>query len=584
MSQLFDLIIEDKEVKEVKEEVKEVKEVKENKENKEITDLKIQTGYGQKISLNVVNNIKPLLEQYTKEHKGGFIYGGNTKSGQDYFTSLGTSDFSDNKFDPNTIYWWASGGKILTGLVIAKMLEEGIIRPDTPLYTLNKTFSGKGTYYKSIKVIDKVTFPLNPASYEATIDTFDWEMVTVSDLIHLNIGLINDFIVCGAPGVLLFNPISGISDEIISNNSIQGLGAYIQSATYLLKMLSGNPIGISTRIYSGENVESVLKNYLEVLIHANTSGILPLIAKPGVYTNYNIPYGTRGLPTSYDTSYLFLGAIIDPALKKAGYINYADYARKKFFEPMSMNNSWLIVQEIVPLNKVDKLAGYSWRRSPVLGLTQVFDINNPQTWGGFGCSDEYRKLACFSIAGPLVWSNDPLFESDSISKYFKLAYNTTAYPELQTISNAPLISSIEDFSKLIKMVCNRGFYGTKQIIKTETWNYLIGTKVPSTASTISAFPYPFSREINSSYAWSLGFARINRDLNNETIYGFDETTCFWAGLTGCYYIFDYYTGNYLIYGMPESILSSGTLDIPFIGTPSYSEKITSNFLIAQIKD
>lgn len=136
------------------------------------------------------------------------------------------------------------------------------------------------------------------------------------------------------------------------------------------------------------------------------------------------------------------------------------------------------------------------------------------------------------------------------------------------------------------MITNRGFYKQKQIIKTESFNYLIGIKIPSTSSSINPLPYPISRDLNSnsSYGWALGFGRTNRDLSNQTTYGFDETTCFWAGLSGCSFMFDFYTGNYLFYGMPESNLSSGTFDIKFIGTPNYSNEITENFLRKQIAD
>lgn len=543
-------------------------------------NLKIQTGYGQTISPNVKSYITPLLENYAKEHKGGFIYGGNIKSSQSYFTSTGTGDNKDNKITKDSIYWWASSSKIFTGLVITKMIEESIISPYTKLYELNKLFVGKGTYYTSIKIINSSTFPFDPSSYEFQTDTFNWDDVTLSDLIHMNIGLITDYIVVGALGPITFSPEA--KQQILADGSIQSLGTYIQLATYFYRMISGNPIGLESRIYAGEKSQDVLVDYLEKLIDANKSGILPLISKPNTYITYNLPYGLRGIPSSYDTSYLFVGSVLDPALKKAGYKNYADYARKKFFIPMNMKNSWIVQQEVIPQCKFDKIIDTSWRRAPTLGLTQNFDINNPSTWFGFACSSEYRNASSGNPKGPLVWSQDKLYENDGLSKMFSSIYNTTPYPNLQAVTNAPLVSSISDYSKLIKMVCNRGFYKDKQILKTESWNYLIGVKIPPVSITTSS-PYPINRDELSSQSWAMGFGRINRDLSNITTYGYDETSCFWAGLSGCYYLFDYYTGNYVIYGMPESRLSSGTLDIPGLGTPAYNAKITSEFLIKQIK-
>ena len=549
---------------------------------KEINDLKIQVGYGQKISPDMNLLIKPSLNEYAFSHKGAFIFGGNIKSNQDYFSSTGTSSITDTEFTKDSIYWWASAGKMFTGLVLAKMIEESLVDPDVKLCKINNVFKGKGTYFTSIKVLDENTFPFNKESYITTIDTFNWDDVTLTDLIHMGIGLINDFIVCGALYVPTFDDRSGLKKTVLENGSVQALGSYIQASTFFLKMINGNPIGLATRLYSGEDYQNILSDYLEKIIEANISGELPLFSKPGTYLSNLLPYETRGIPNAYDNSYLFLGAIIDPILKKNFYHNFADYARKKFFIPLEMNNSWIFPQEVVPDDKFDKIVGTSWRRSPVLGLTAKFNINDQSTWAGFGCDPEYRIFSSGVPSGLLVWSNNKLFESDGISKFFKPIYTNTAFPQLQALTNAPLISSIEDFGKLIKFVCNRGFYQNKQIIKTETWNYLIGIKIPITSSSLNPLPYPYDRDNEVSSGWAMGFARTNRDLSNNTIYGFDETTCWWSGLSGCSFMFDYYTGNYLYYGMPESRLSSGTFNIPIIGTPNYSNKITSKFLITQI--
>jgi CubicO group peptidase (beta-lactamase class C family) len=549
---------------------------------KQISDLQIQVGYGQKISPNINSRIQPALNEYAFSHKGAFILGGNVKSEQDYFASVGSSSINDTEFTKDSIYWWASCSKILTGLVLVKMIEESLITPDVKLSKINNVFRGKGTYYTSIKVIDEKTFPFNEQSYISTIDTFNWEDVTLTDLIHMGIGLINDFIVCGALYFITFNDNSGLKKSVLEDGSVQALGSYIQAAKFFLNMINGKPIGVSTRLYYGEEYQNILLNYLEKIIEANIKGELPLFSKPGSYVKNILPYETRGIPNGYDYSYLFLGSVLDPVLKKNSYRNYADYARKKFFIPLDMNDSWIFPQESVPFNKINNIVGTSWRRSPILGLTDKFDINDQSTWAGYGCDPEYRNLSGNIPSGLLVWSNDKLFESDGISNFFKPLYTNKSFPELQALTNAPLLSSITDYGKLIKMVCNRGFYNNKQIIKTESWNYLIGIKIPITSSSLNPFPYPFNRDNLISSGWALGFGRINRDLSNETIYGFDETTCWWGGLSGCSFMFDYYTGNYLYYGMPESTLSSGTLNIPIIGSPNYSNKITSKFLIIQI--
>ena len=55
---------------------------------KDIANLKIQTGYGQKIYSESKFYVKSELEKYTNEHKGGFFYGGNIKSNQSLFEEV----------------------------------------------------------------------------------------------------------------------------------------------------------------------------------------------------------------------------------------------------------------------------------------------------------------------------------------------------------------------------------------------------------------------------------------------------------------------------------------------------------------
>ena len=102
------------------------------------------------------------------------------------------------------INWWASAGKILTGLVLTKMIEESIISPTTTLFSLDPRYTGKGTYFTSITITNTAAFPFT-GSYTFTTETFDWETITVSDLIHMNIGLTTDFTVLGASFPVLCN-------------------------------------------------------------------------------------------------------------------------------------------------------------------------------------------------------------------------------------------------------------------------------------------------------------------------------------------------------------------------------------------
>ena len=548
---------------------------------KQIDDIKIHIGYGQTISKNIYNNILLSLEQYENNHEGAFIHGGNSKSNQSFFSGIGKSSVN-SEFNENSIMWWASGGKLLTGLVCTKMIEENIITPSSTLYSINKIFDGIGTYYTNIEVLNKDTFPFDVNSYKATTNTFNWKDITINDLLHLNIGLSTDFIICADLFVLLFTPGFGIREQILADNSVIGLGAYLQTATYFTQMIQGNALNVASKLYSGYTIEDTLSTYLKDIIYANCSGLLPLFCKPATYSKNVLPYGTNGLPSAYDTGYLFLGAILDPSLKIAGYKNYAEYARIKFFEPLAMDNSYVVPQEVVPESKRANIINSSFRRATSLGLTQVFDINDIKTWSGYGCDPKYSTYNNSDPIGKLVWIND--YPDDGISKILGCMYNNIAYPELQVLTNAPLMSSIKDYGKLLCLLSNNGYYNGKMILKPESFNYLISPKIPITSSSVQSFPYPYDNFNNTNDNWCMGFARINRDLTSYTTYGFSNYTLLWDGFSGISFYINFETGTWFVYGIPESILSSGTIPIPYIGSPAYSDELTSNFLINIMKD
>jgi hypothetical protein len=520
------------------------------------------------------------LKQYSSNHFGSFFYGGN-KEKCDVFKSIGK--YNKNKCDWNNdkIVWWASGGKIMTGLVVAKMIEEEIITPYTTLFSLNNIFTGKGTYFKSISILNPLKFPFDPSSYSVTLDTFDWETITIGDLLQFNIGLIGDYFAVPSAILSWLNPDN--IKKALENNTVFSLGSYIQFVTFFKNMANKTPIGIGTQAYNGEPILKILTTFLPNIIDSNVSGTLPLLFKPKtIYTNL-LPYGTDGFPAIYDTSMVLLVTVLDHPLQLNGYKNFADYSHKKILCPLGCKDSYIVGQEIIPNKKRKNIVGTSWRRAPIYNLTKTFDINDVSSWAGYGVSPEYADLPIGEKGlGQLVWSQD--YPNDGISKLMNaLLYNDTPYPDKYTVGNAPLISSIKDFSKILKMILNKGISSeNKQILNPDTFEYLISPKIPTTSGIVTSSIYSifdFTEEYTNT-GFAMGFGRINRDLTSSTLYGFDPHTCYWYGFSGIGWYLNIKTKNWFIYGIPESRLSSGTFPKILGGNPSHNAIITSSFLLS----
>ncbi len=543
----------------------------------QVSALQNDAGFGQSLSSNVQTNMNLAAAAVANTHFGAYIHGGNVKSGQSFFASNGicNNNTGSNSWSPDTIYSWASGSKILTGLICAKMMEEGLLKSTDKCSSYYPAMSGTGIYYTKIDINDlggfpvtqatyTGTFPYNPASYTATTGAFLWQDITINDLIHYNLGIFQDAFAIGAAELGFQDP-NGISLAIATNYKANlagtpnpsGLGVYLQFISAMSANLAGSPFtlalqqansGDPTTVFSNANVDNFFNN--------NKNGLLICANKPGTVYQGTLPYGVSGIPPTYDSAYAILGVVLDRALRLKGYASggYAQYARAKFFTPLGMNDAYVLNQESIPSSKWSRMADNSWRRAPSLGLTQPLNPLNPATWAGWGVSPQYQIAAGISGTGPLVWNSQ--YPNDAVSKFSNLFLCKTGAASNYPFGNIPLISSIADLGKLIQMVANRGLYNGQRIIKTETWNYLVQPKIQAT-TTMAGYPYPIENTTFRSSTYCLGLQRYNRDLSDTTMFGVDESTCYNGGFTGMFWSFDFYTGNWMIVGVPEIGVSSG---------------------------
>ncbi len=640
----------------------------------DVTALKNQVGYGQEISTNTASylttgayylqNRAPAyagtggdFNAYSAGpyvnggHPGYGVLGGNFRTGEEYFgaSSRPVNGDGDLWNKDTTVYNFGSSGKILVGLACAKMMEEGIINDTDTCVTYYPAMQGTGFYYDTVTVSSGAAFPYSSTSYTSTTGTFMWQSITVADLLHYNIGLIDDFFTLPAASLAFTNTEAAVIANSSAANS-SGLAELLQFNTYATSLLSGTPVGAAGKMYNGSAAYPTT-SLLDSLISDNKNGTLPLAYKPASYRSDVLPYNIRGQLSTYDSAYFMLGCVLDGAVKAAGYDSFASYVRTKFLTPLGMSNTYVMFQETIPSAQFDNLADNAYRRSPAVaasnfawlatnpftgayntavaefgGMSQylgalaglgtqpqqeiaqgAFDLVytsflvdpsyatgcNTQLISSFGNFD-FATTASLA-AGQLSWCRGkPLDGISNITKsvfYYTGAGTGTNYP----LGNSPIISTLSDFSKLVKLIGNRGVTASgERLLKTETWNYFIAPKINPLSiegSGVSATPY--GSDPNPSLpngAYLMGCYRTNRDLTDSTLYGFDESTIYGGGATGnCFYV-DFYTGNYFIFATPELGLSTGAIPVPPLeaisvsGSATYSKALESYMIKQLIKN
>jgi CubicO group peptidase (beta-lactamase class C family) len=573
--------------------------------NEVLNDL----GYGQTLSNSVASNVMSTLMNYAygetifdAKHKGAFVYGGNFKSGQSFFASTGICNSKGEAWTLDTKYNWGSTAKVLTGLTCAKMIEEGLITDKTRLVEYAPSiFTGSAQYYSSIILVTgaEALFPFNPPaapvpSYIATTGSYDLTNLDIEDLLRMNLGVETDFFIFPAsPIIAPLTTYSTGATSLVGNlgrnaSTSDYAGTITSSILFQSLALQGtSAIGSFSPYFNGLAIDpsTLAENVIIKAFNNARNGTLPLLYKPEEAQVPLLPYNARDLPASYDFSYLCLGYILDKVVRANGYTNLSAYINTKFFIPLGMSNSHLILQDTFSSTNLSEL---SWRRSVVLGAVPFntngtgvpFNIATGTTWPSYGCSPSYAALAATTlpfgdVAGPLVWTSE--YPDDGISLSSRFILYQTGSPTNYTLANTPLVASIRDFGKLIQFIGNRGVAPTgtpaagQRLIKTETWNYLVAVKI-SSFSSLNAFSSLINATnfdaLNGGYG--MGLIVSNRDIQASTEYAFTDTTLYNGGATGNIYIVDPYTGNWLIMGVPEIFTSTGVIDWPsqlFTGTP-----------------
>ena len=571
-------------------------------------------GYGQSLKSNLSTLIQPELQDYAygqpgdAPHAGGFIYGGNIKSNQTFFASTGSFTSTGTQATLDGITGWASGGKIIIGTIVGKMMEEGLFNETTTLSSIEPAlFTGSAQYYTSITPVTgaEVGFPA-AGTYLATTGSYNLANLTINDAIRMNIGIfIDGFTVPCLLGPLSLQFGTGSSSllgNLGSNATLSDKGFCVNAYNQWVSMFTQGTgcLGYFGRIMNGlsYNPSTLTFDLLNLNLTNARNGTVPMLYAPGSLEIGRLPWALRSLPATYDMGFAILGYITDKVARLNGYTNLYDYANQKFFTPLGMTKSYFFPQN-VPDHSL--IYDTTMRRSVVVagvpftltGSQKPFNVGDPTTWNSYKCSPAYATgaYAQFNPANPLtykcplVWSKDPTYADDGqvrlapLFTNYGLTNSSTGY----VLGDAPLYSSIRDFGTFLQFMANRGVSpsGTR-LLKTETWNYITATKIaPITNLTANTTLAGADSDLTQSVEFCLGVGKLSKDFSNFTPFGFDDTTLTWSGASGMAFNFDPYTGNWMVYGVPEQFLSSGNIALPDAATApipaSYIGRSTSGY-------
>ena len=307
--------------------------------------------------------------------KGSFALWGNAFTNEEKFTAVGEAKPTVAYGKDTTMVPWASSGKILTGLVLAKMMEEGYLNGVDKVSQYIPEFNTTGKYIVSAAVKKDANGVYLDATKSVNWDVvtanFDGNSITINTLLAFNLGLAYDFTLVGYSGeTALWGPLQETNAAVpysFKNLLAAGYGPYLyHHLKYSELALKNDTLRTSTiDMFKKVSVGSLALadittpyQSLVNLISKVADGSLPLIFKPSSDFSGGNPMDSQTFQKSlYGPCYELLGAICDKALRTPAltgraafglqtYANgFAQYARAKFLTPLGMTNTRILYQE-----------------------------------------------------------------------------------------------------------------------------------------------------------------------------------------------------------------------------------------------
>lgn len=523
-------------------------------------------------------------------YKGMFCAYGNFYSNTKGFETVGTARSDGSAYTEDTLISWASLGKFFTPMILAKMLEEGLITTQTTVASLvpDVFASFTGSYLTSVTIPNPAGLAASSAWTGAT-GTFNWltsnsyagagniapgavpndltATFTIDSLLQFNFPFIYDFNLVGSPGAQFLADTGIIGQGIYGTTAggfVGGFGGIwgFHTRKFLTNFYAGNltqdPV---YRAFQGQAPVTVTAT-LTQLIQQNRANNIPALWIPGaVRTSDTLPFNTLGyLPSVYGPSYELLGLCLERAIAaQTTYTTISDYARAKILTPLALTSTRIAIQEdlSVVTNYATRLAESTFIRGNATSiyatLPNIFASNVttvvPTVTYNYGIA-----TGAYTVANTVAWDSEA--PADGIARVSTLLNTTVAAGAGNYFGGAPIVASIKDFVRLVSVLAFDGktFDGVRVLSK-QVCQYINQHKVSGLSNTWNFYPVS-SDDSNSSTQSGGNVATQNWDLITSNNLWRNPLSQSAGGLESTRLWFNQQNGYYLLYGTQQSSIGT----------------------------
>jgi CubicO group peptidase (beta-lactamase class C family) len=522
-------------------------------------------------------------------YKGMFCAYGNFYSNTKGFETVGTARSDGSAYTEDTLVSWASCGKFFTPMILAKMLEEGLITTQTTVASLvpDVFAANTGSFLTSVTIGAAAGAP--SSTWTGATGTFNWlssnsyagagnvqpgsipndltATFTIDSLLQFNFPFIYDFNLAGSPGALILADNPGIIGQGIYGGSpgslVGGFGGIwgFHTRRFVTNFYAGNltqdPV---YRAFQGQTPVTVTAS-LTQLVQQNVLNNIPALWIPGAVRTVNtLPYNTLGyLPSVYGPSYELLGLCLERAVvAQTTFTTLAAYARARILTPLALTSTRIALQEdlSVVTNYATRLAESTFVRGNGTGIYAVTTATPnifsstvttvvPSVTYNYGIAS-----GAYTVANTVAWDSEA--PADGIARLSTLLNTSVAAGAGNFFGGAPIVASIKDFIRLLSVLSFDGktFDGVRVLSK-QVCQYINQHKVSGLTNTWNFFPLS-AEDGNSSSEASGNVAAQNYDLITSNNLWRNPLSQSAAGLESTRFWFNKQNGYYLVYGTQQN--------------------------------
>ena len=271
---------------------------------------------------------------------------------------------------------------------------------------------------------------------------------------------------------------------------------------------------------------------MRLVLNNIKSGVVPLIFIPGSSYDNVLPHIATTINSNYGLSYEVMFWAIDNMLRQKLNMNTSQYVRNRLFDHMDMKDTYFIYQDNIPDSVFDRFPEPAVRRtiatsSYVPGTT---NLTQPST----GCD---RRIIDNKLQDKLLWASE--VPDDGL---VKAMYIKDRNPNDIPAGGLLLLTTLNDYNKILKLIINGGVYNGKRLVGQQTMNWTLQPKINGLSDVWTFYG---TVQVDGGSSDTAGAYRINRDIVTRNDFPLTDNVFHVGGSGGSYTAYDTNTGYYV---------------------------------------